>query len=299
MAPKKTSQLQASPQKPPSSQLERMKLLPPDGFENLTYDLLFLSGLRNLRWRTPSADGGRDLEGEFSVIDFSGETNVERWYVECKRYQTALNWPTVYEKLAIAENHNADYLLFVTTSNFSAPCRDEVERHNKLRRVKIRIWPFYRLAHYLSVHGQVAAKYGLVDASNLAQFPFNSIIFEITKMTQSIQAALLFGGDVSSRVELLAAMMELLAARTSDVQDHGRFVFRRFSASRDSFNWCSPCPLLNAADFDVSSLRAVLSAIKEIGEERELTCSASSSKIEIAGLKTCAPFVAARCFLSY
>jgi restriction endonuclease Mrr len=129
-----------------ATQLDKLKRLPPDAFENLTYDLLFLSGLRNLRWRTPSADGGRDIEGEFSVIDFSGETNVQKWYIECKRYAQTLNWPTVYEKLAIAENHHADYLLFVTTSNFSVPCRDEVERHNKARRVKIRIWPFYELA---------------------------------------------------------------------------------------------------------------------------------------------------------
>ena len=143
------------------TQLAKLKRLPPDVFEILTYDLLFLSGLRNLSWRTPSADGGRDIEGEFSVLDFSGETNIQKWYIECKRYENALNWPTVFEKLSIAENHNADYLLFVTTSNFSVPCRDEVERHNRLRRVKIRIWPFYRLAHQLSIHGQVAVKYGL------------------------------------------------------------------------------------------------------------------------------------------
>jgi hypothetical protein len=108
-----------------------LKALTPQEFENFAYDLLLLSGMRNLVWRTPGADGGRDLEGEFSTIDFSGDHATQRWYIECKRYKSAIDWPTVHEKLAIAENHRADFLLFVTTSNFSSPCRDEVDRRNK------------------------------------------------------------------------------------------------------------------------------------------------------------------------
>src|SRR5262249_18026984 len=89
-----------------------LKKLPPGEFENLAYDLLFLSGVQNLRWRTPGADGGRDLEGEVAVIDFSGETFRQRWYIECKRYAKSVDWPTVYEKLTVALNHQADFLLF-------------------------------------------------------------------------------------------------------------------------------------------------------------------------------------------
>jgi hypothetical protein len=48
----------------------RLKKLAPEEFENLAYDLLFLSGVQNLQWRTPSADGGRDLEGQVPVMDF-------------------------------------------------------------------------------------------------------------------------------------------------------------------------------------------------------------------------------------
>src|SRR5438034_345678 len=53
-----------------SSIVKSLKRLHPEQFENLTYDILFLSGVQNLRWRTPSADGGRDLEGEVSTVDF-------------------------------------------------------------------------------------------------------------------------------------------------------------------------------------------------------------------------------------
>src|ERR1700688_1987008 len=122
-----------------SSLVASLKRLAPHEFENLSYDILFLSGVQNLRWRTPSADGGRDLEGDLPVVDFSGETVRQRWYIECKRYSRSLNWPIVYEKLTIAINHTADYLLFITTSNFSPQCRDEVQRHNEKRNVQIRI----------------------------------------------------------------------------------------------------------------------------------------------------------------
>src|SRR5258708_28477822 len=98
-----------------------LKRMEPEQFENLTYDILLLSGVQNLRWRTPSADGGRDLEGEITTVDFSGETVKQRWYIGCKPYAQSINWPTVYEKLTVAVNHQADYLLLVTTTNISVP----------------------------------------------------------------------------------------------------------------------------------------------------------------------------------
>ena len=124
----------------------------------------------------------------------------------------------------------------------------------------------------------------LSEQDDSFRFPFQSIILEITKLSQSIQAALLFGSPVSSRIELLAALMELLSARILDVQEHGRFVFRRFNPRRDSFEWCKPYPL-TAVDFDVASLRATLCAIKEISGDSALGCSSHGSKIEISEIK--------------
>jgi hypothetical protein len=72
--------------RPRSKLVARLKQMQPQEFENLAYGLVFLCGAQNLRWRTPGADGGRDLECEFRVADFSGEHATEKWYVECKRY---------------------------------------------------------------------------------------------------------------------------------------------------------------------------------------------------------------------
>jgi hypothetical protein len=172
----------------------RMKKMHPTDFENLTYDLLFLSGIRNLKWRTPGSDGGRDLEGDFTTPDFAGDYITQKWYVECKRYAKAINWPTVHEKLSVAINHRADFLLFVTTANFSTQCRDEVDRHNGRKAGPlIRIWPFNTLEHLLSVHGQLAVKYGLRHTKEVMPVDFRTILSELNKLAQSTLGAAKIG----------------------------------------------------------------------------------------------------------
>src|SRR5258706_15282013 len=94
-------------------------------FENLVFDLAIAAGLRNATWRTPGSDEGRDIEGELTTVDFSGHTSVQKWYIECKRYSSSVDWPTVWEKIAYADAHAADYLLVVTTSHLSPQCKNQ------------------------------------------------------------------------------------------------------------------------------------------------------------------------------
>lgn len=262
-----------APTRANSNIVSRLKRLHPEQFENLTYDILFLSGVQNLRWRTPSADGGRDLEGDVTTVDFSGETVKQRWYIECKRYAQSINWPTVFDKLTVAVNHQADYLLFVTTANVSVPCRDEIQRHNERRGVQIRIWPFYYLEQLLTIHGQVAVKYGLVRSPQTLHVDFEKIILELSKLAQSTLAAVEFGQKSADRVALIAAITELISMRIEDSKKHGRFITHHFKPARDSFEWCTPYPL-QANNFDGTSLRAALVTIKTIIGLDELACEA-------------------------
>jgi hypothetical protein len=262
-----------------------LKRLHPEQFENLTYDILLLSGVQNLRWRTPSADGGRDLEGEVIHVDFSGETVRQRWYIECKRYAKAINWPTVYEKLTVAMNHQADYLLLVTTANVSVPCRDEIQRHNERRGVQIRIWPFYYLEQLLTIHGQVSVKYGLAKSPQSLHVDFEKIIQELTKLAQATYAAVQFDQKSVDKVELIAAFTELILARTEDTRKHGRFISHRFVPNRDTFDWCKPNPL-PAASFDASSLRAALAVIKNILNLNDLQCQLVDGSVVVNVAKT-------------
>jgi hypothetical protein len=264
-----------------ASLVARLNQLQPQEFENLTYDILFLSGVQNLRWRTPSADGGRDLEGDVATMDFSGETVRQRWYIECKRYGQSINWPTVYEKLTVAVIHDADYLLFVTTSNFSVQCRDEVQRHNEKGGVQIRVWPFYYLDQLLAIHGQVAVKYGLVKSPQSLHVDFEKIMFEFSKLTQSTYAAAEFGTLSPDRIALIAALTELIYIRIEDSRKHGYFTTHRFKPTRDSYDWCKPYPM-EATNFDASSLRAALVSIKTILGLTQLDCTVSADKITVA-----------------
>jgi hypothetical protein len=92
--------------------------------------------------------------------------------------------------LAVAINHDADYLLFITTANFSPQCRDEVQRHNAKRGLQIRIWPFYYLERLLTIHGQVAVKYGLIKTHQSLHVDFERIMSELMKLAQSTYAHL-------------------------------------------------------------------------------------------------------------
>lgn len=151
---------------------------------------------------------------------------------------------TVHQKLAIAENHRADFLLFITTSNFSPDCRDEVDRHNaRGGSAQIRVWPYFVVENLLTVHGQVALKYGLRG--------------KVKRL---------------GRIELLAAFAELLSARAQDAEKFGQFVRARFRPNSDSYDWCVPHPL-PTNDFDQTSLRAALAGIRTITGQDRVDCT--------------------------
>src|SRR5689334_4421657 len=102
--------------------LDRIARLSPGQFENLTFDCMKAAGLKNVVWRTPGADGGRDIEGYAFDRDLSGQDVVQKWYVECKLYSSSLDWPTIWNKISYADAQGADFLLVVTNSNPSPTC---------------------------------------------------------------------------------------------------------------------------------------------------------------------------------
>ena len=85
---------------PIRSPLRRLGSITPTEFENLLYDLVIQRGMVNVAWRTPGADGGRDIEAQSVQRDFSGTQTVQKWFIECKRYTGSVDWPTIYGKLA-------------------------------------------------------------------------------------------------------------------------------------------------------------------------------------------------------
>jgi hypothetical protein len=234
-------------------------------------------------WRTPGADGGRDIEATAAMIDISGQTIQQKWYIECKRFRASLNWPTVYEKISYALNHRADFLLIVTTSNFSPNCQTEVNRFNSLNPFpKIRIWPAHQILRLLDTYPIIAAKYGLSRDSNAAKQSFEPLLFEITKLAQSAMAATIFEQPNQLYVEVLCTLSELVSLRLFDLGKFGKFVVHPFNKDQDSFDWCA----MKGADarrFDQAGLRAVLSIARACTRSNNAECNlVDKSRAEIS-----------------
>lgn len=212
--------------------------LAPSEFENFSFDILNAAGVRNLTWRTPGADGGRDIEGSIFVTDFSGSSVEQTWYFECKRYSTSLDWPLVHAKVAYADNNGADYLLIITNSCPSPACETQISLWNKARRhPAIRVWRGYELDGIADKYSIIAAKYGLRNTPPPKIREFLDLASEITKIVQSSYSAVMTDGSVASTIECAAALSELFSLRCEDLASYGRFMPVGREITNEKYDW--------------------------------------------------------------
>ena len=204
--------------------LTRLSSLSPVQFENLIYDCVRAIGVRNLVWRTPGRDGGRDLEGKVVVTDIVGTDRLETWYIECKRYNSSIGWPTVWKKVAYADSQGADVFLLATNSNPSPTCETEIDRWNaQKRRPAIRVWRGYSLGHVLATKPHILISHGLSDERGLEITDITALSQLILGVVQSANSRHHFGLDVSDALETGSALSELLEQRLADMRTNGRF----------------------------------------------------------------------------
>ena len=253
--------------------------LTPCQFENMTFDLLQAAGLRNLVWRTPGADGGRDLEGNFNSIDFSAYHRVENWYIECKRYSSSIDWPTVWHKIAYAESRCADFLLIVTNSNPSPSCETEISRWNSERKsVAVRIWRGYELQGILKSYPYVAAKYGLLGNSTDAELSLQTLMFEAMKFAQSAYVSHDLGVFNLSALETSAALNELISSRFEEIRMFGRISVKS-SGVPPSYEWLSW--LGSSTGWDEVGLRALLAMARYLTGAASISAESKGKNLSI------------------
>lgn len=238
--------------------------LSPSELEGLSFDLLLRLGLKNLVWRTPGRDGGRDLQGEFFVEDISGFTNRQSWYVDCKRYTKSVSWPTVWEKISFAESNSADILLIVTTSSLSPQAVDEVNRWNEKRnRLAIRFWNSVDLESRLKVYPEISIKYGLSsnpeESKGLAILPLTRILLKFSNSAHSCQV---FGyGQKEKKLNVVYSISELIANRLSEIDRNEHVSVYSYKASEDSFDWIGGDSVIEKYGLDKYAFRALSSYI--------------------------------------
>lgn len=249
------------------------------------------AGLRNLTWRTPGRDQGRDIEGVSFIRDVSGYEFIEKWYIECKRYKTTINWPTVYEKLAYAVSQSADVLLVSTTSKPSPQCETEITLwNNSARSPRIRFWRGYDLPQILRMYPHVAAMYGLLPTDTAYEANAFSLAFLITKIAQAAYSAGIIGSDNALALEAASCLSELLSQRLDDLRRWNRLVPAPYALETPKLSWANISG--RTEQWEDVGLRALLATIRyqfnaavlEVNiTGRTAKVIASKPKLEIAG----------------
>lgn len=198
--------------------------LTPEQFENLTFDLVSSLGLHNISWRTPGADGGRDIEADEIESDFSGLKVSKRWFIECKRYKGSVDWPTIYNKVAYADSLGAHYLLMCTPSKFTPAAITQVDNWNRGRRLlQIRLWPGHELERQLLGHPDIVSKYGLAALPATPGKSLVSLALGLSKSVATYHASLIFKGEPSDPMLVAAQYFaDLLTQRIGDIEQTGR-----------------------------------------------------------------------------
>jgi len=264
--------------------LEAISKLEPRDFENLAFDLLQSAGLRNMVWRTPGADGGRDIEGHFLLNDLSGAITVQKWYVECKRYSSAVDWPTLWGKIAYADNQEADYLLLVTNNNPSPQCETQLSAWNaQRRRVQVRVWRGYEIEKILEGYPAVAAKYGLRDKPTPIDVEFFPLLTEVTKVAQASYTALELDGDPRPGLEVAASLTELISLRMAQVRSQGRIFAADVTVAKPEYTWLNWTGPVGA--WESAGIRAFLSAYRCFTAAETLNVTGSQDEARLVPVK--------------
>ncbi len=249
--------------------------------ENLTFDILQEIGMVRVVWRTPGADGGRDIECICSSRDASGHVDNQRWYIECKRYASSIDWPTIWGKIAHADVESADFLLIVTNSNPSPQCETKIEQWNSTRRnLKVRVWRGYELEQVISQHPAVALKYGLFAISEHSSPGFLALTNEVMKFAQSAYVAHALDRDPLIELEAAAALSELLTSRMKDLEVFGRIVMSRPVQANWQYDWLSIAGELD--DVDETSARAIASTLRYITRSKIIMLRRVNENLEFS-----------------
>ncbi len=255
--------------------MRNIKDISPTEFENLVFDMIRSSGMRNLVWRTPGSDGGRDIEGQHLNYDFSGSSVLDTWYIEAKHYQSAVDWPTVWEKIAYAQNARAQYLLLVTTSSFSPKCLDEISKWNSHHSdPKIRCWAKSELEHRLRLQPAIVVKYGLAEHAERLIPALSPLSNHLAKATMAARETLDCGQSPLHYLECAAALSELLLVRSKDLSTQGRIVSKSPIRGETWYPWLERPNPFNPRLFDGAALRALASAILVISRGGEVKVKA-------------------------
>ena len=235
--------------------------------------------MENLVWRTPGADGGRDIEGETYHADISGSFIGQKWYVECKHYSTSLDWPTVRNKVAYAESNDADVALIATTSNPSPKCESEISKWNALKKTPlIRFWRGYDLPNIVRGVPHIGAMFGLGVSEALSIASLIPLAESLSKVSQAAYSNAHFESHNADTIEVAATISELFAVRLRDLRDFGKPVPSPRVSTKPLFPWLSVEGSLTS--WIESDVRAALSFLRYEFQAKKMQVVVGEDRLE-------------------
>lgn len=231
---------------------KKLKSLTPLEFENLIFDLMIARGMRNVAWRTPGADGGRDIEGEIIHSDFSLTKSTSQWFVECKKYKGSVDWPTIYGKIAYADSEGADVLLMCTTSKFTPTAISQANNWNSNGRYPtVRLWPGHQLENLLGQHQDIAMKYGLSATPEVPTGSTLQLMLALSKSVASSHSKIIFNDEpLDPMLEAANSLAQLLQKRMEDVDRENRFRPNHFHSDKFKLKECT----ISTGNYNVDEL---------------------------------------------
>ncbi len=256
--------------------LKKLSNLSAAQFENLVYDTVTALGLENAVWRTPGRDSGRDIEGIFFVSDLSGFRQSQRWYIECKKYASSVDWPTIYGKLAYASSHRADFLLLVTTASVSPQGVDEMNHWNSQHQhPQVRAWSGYQLVQILEQIPELQLRYGLVTHSkSKAAASLFPLVNMTLKFSQAAYNEAFFKNAATPSIEAAAALADLSTRRFEQVEN-GETWGPEPTQQADIYKWLAAQDQALLQPFDRYCLRALIAVYRCMVKGCTVTASAN------------------------
>lgn len=209
--------------------------LDPTEFENLIFDLAIAVGMVNVTWRTPGADGGRDIEAICYQRDASGVQTATKWFVECKRYASSVDWPTIYPKLAYADAASADFLMICTSGKVTPTAISNADQWNASRRYpKIRLWPGHEIENQLLPHSDIRLKYGISDVPSTPGKSIVALAIGLSKTVGSHYSRLIAQDEpIDYMLQAAHALSLLIQYRMEQLELRGRIITSTADVSSD------------------------------------------------------------------
>ena len=236
--------------------------------------------MRNVVWRTPGSDGGRDIEATEFIRDVSGYDATRKWYIECKRYAKSIDWPTVWNKLSYADVQNADYLLLATNNNPSPTCESKISEWNlSSKRPIIRVWRGYDLPKLLVSHPDIAVTHGLSNDPAIAQASLVPLMSISTKLGNAAYSARVFEMENIALLETVSALNELISRRMSDLREFGKPAFSASAHIDVGFDWLQVSGEIEA--WESVAIRAFMAMFRHLTRADEVAVQFNSEDAAI------------------